>query len=94
MFVRPSRQGHAGVPAPDGTDIEHRLLINEMNTYYRLGDGAWHAFKEDNGSDGFDPILLIKMLSPTARPDVVALSCVRLYNGRYLAEHCCAPEHC
>ena len=69
MFVRPSRVAHAGVAAQNG-DTESRLLITEMNNYYRLGDGAWHVY-EDTGEKGFDPFVIVRMVSPQKRPDIV-----------------------
>ena len=55
MFVRPSRRAHALIP-PGGQeggfkrprkagDI-YELLIDEMNFYHQLGEGAFYAYKE------------------------------------------------
>ena len=51
MFLRPSRlayapipdedEGHAKRKRPSDAERSMSLLVNEMNHYYRLGDGAW-----------------------------------------------------
>lgn len=93
MFVRPSRVAHAGVAAPNGTDTESRLLITEMNNYYRLGDGAWHVYEEDTGEKGFDPFIIVRMVSPQKRPDIVEVRRPRMPRHTQPSWRCCQHLH-
>ena len=71
MFVRPSRRAWA--PLVDKTegkidkrrkaDTNHQLLINEMNFYYRIGDGTCYQFSDEDGK-ALWPILILRLLSP------------------------------
>lgn len=96
MFVRPSRRAYGLVDDEAAGrkrkrregDTEHLLLINEMNNYYRMREGSWYAYYDENGKKMW-PIVITRMLTPGRRPDIVELGGALMYNGKYLDDHCC-----
>ena len=83
QLQRPTRRAHAKRHAEDDTSEEHKLLINEMNNFYRILGTCWRLFSLPNGEKGHDPLLLLGTRAPNRAEQNTELTAVVLYNGAF-----------
>ena len=98
QLVRPSRQGHARRNAATEADSKSkkarvdkdetvRVVTTEFNYNYRIGGTCWINYKEAGDSQPKEtPVLIIDMLLPPLRPDIVEINALYLYSTRYLVD--------